>query len=48
MSDLELEKVKRNLRNMSVRQRIDLMDWLKSWYAFERYAYEQKCLGEEE
>ena len=33
MIDMKVEKLKRKIRKMSYWQRIELMDWLNTWYS---------------
>lgn len=33
MIDMKVEKLKRKIRKMEFYQKIELMDWLNSWYA---------------
>jgi hypothetical protein len=51
MRDKQVEKIKKNLRQMNYWQRIEIMDWLKSWYAavkeeeeLEREEQEEPCI----
>ena len=41
MIDMKVEKLKKKLRKMKYHQRIELMDWLNAWYAFDKEREEE-------
>jgi hypothetical protein len=34
MIDMKVEKLKRKVRKMTFRQKVELMDWLNTWYSY--------------